>query len=46
MFIIIVYEFPTLGTLFYFLFSIFAPCITDSTICIPIKERITDTYIV
>ena len=31
---------------FLFLFSIFAPCKTDSTICLPIIKRITDTYIV
>ena len=27
--IISVYEFPYMGTLFYFIFSIFAPCDTD-----------------
>ena len=27
--IIIVYKFPYMGTLFYFIFSIFAPCYTD-----------------
>lgn len=39
-------EFPTSGTIFYFLFIIFASCKTDSTICLPIIKRITDTYIV
>lgn len=37
---------PTTGTLFYFLFSIFASCKTDTTICLPIIKRTTDTYIV
>lgn len=45
MFIIIVYEF-LLRELFLFSFSIFAPYKTDSTICLPIIKRITDTYIV